>query len=500
MKKILSMIAFGIASLSFAQGINCGVATTISTNGTLTVPAVNGTYYTGCPANGPTVAPLNGVWYKFVPTASGVVTISSNLTANDGVAKRNETRFSVYTGTCGGTLTCVGGNDDVSTTNYRSSGTVTVTSGTTYYLQWDSAWMDDPTAPQYNLGFDFSYSFTSCASLTALTSSNITTTQASLSWTAPSPAPASYDIEYGALGFTQGTGTMANTTTTTYTFPAQPAGSNIGFYVRSNCGTTQGSWLGPYVLYLVKNPPYANNFDNLNNIADGFVSGGTTAAPHWSLIQDGTTIYAQSPTIAYYSSNSTTAASSRQLYSRPLNLTAGATNTATFYSRVIPITTGGSTSPMTLKYYYNTSRSLTGATLIGTAATISSSTYGTQTASFSTPTTGTYYFIVSNESAVGTNSTAVFLDTFNLTSTALGTNEIKHSNAFTSIYPNPTKDILNIKSDSKINAVSVVDLTGRKVNVKLDGDKVDVKSLPAGTYLINIETKDGTSTEKFIKK
>lgn len=69
-----------------------------------------------------------------------------------------------------------------------------------------------------------------------------------------------------------------------------------------------------------------------------------------------------------------------------------------------------------------------------------------------------------------------------------------------SIYPNPTSDILNIKTDSKINAVSVVDLTGRKMNVRLEGDKVDVRGLSAGTYLINIETKDGISTEKFIKK
>ncbi|QQV03830.1 MULTISPECIES: T9SS type A sorting domain-containing protein [Chryseobacterium] len=69
-----------------------------------------------------------------------------------------------------------------------------------------------------------------------------------------------------------------------------------------------------------------------------------------------------------------------------------------------------------------------------------------------------------------------------------------------SISPNPTSDILNIKTDSKINAVSVVDMTGRKVDVKLNDTQVDVRSLPAGTYLINIETKDGISTEKFIKK
>jgi len=43
-------------------------------------------------------------------------------------------------------------------------------------------------------------------------------------------------------------------------------------------------------------------------------------------------------------------------------------------------------------------------------------------------------------------------------------------------------------------------ITGKKINVKLENDKVDVRSLPAGIYLINVETKDGISIEKFIKK
>lgn len=85
----------------------------------------------------------------------------------------------------------------------------------------------------------------------------------------------------------------------------------------------------------------------------------------------------------------------------------------------------------------------------------------------------------------------------------LSTNEVDNiagvKNSIT-LYPNPVSDVVNIKTDSKINTISVVDLTGRKLDVKLDGDKVDVKKLPAGTYLMNIETKDGIFTEKFIKK
>ncbi|MCD1117035.1 T9SS type A sorting domain-containing protein [Chryseobacterium turcicum] len=88
----------------------------------------------------------------------------------------------------------------------------------------------------------------------------------------------------------------------------------------------------------------------------------------------------------------------------------------------------------------------------------------------------------------------------NVTLSVGETKEAVAGKLFISIYPNPTSDILNIKTDSKINSVSIVDITGKKVNVKLEGDKVDVRNLPAGMYLINVETKDGISTEKFIKK
>jgi len=145
------------------------------------------------------------------------------------------------------------------------------------------------------------------------------------------------------------------------------------------------------------------------------------------------------------------------------------------------------------------------------------STTGNQVANFTTilktvtnePFSGMYH-TVDLSSYVGQNVYIAFrddsndeyimlLDNIKITSTnTLATTDIVKKQTYFS--PNPTSDFINIKTDSKINSVSVVDLTGRKVNVKLDRDKVDVRSLPAGTYLINIETKDGVSTEKFIKK
>ncbi|WP_139423474.1 T9SS-dependent choice-of-anchor J family protein [Chryseobacterium mulctrae] len=162
------------------------------------------------------------------------------------------------------------------------------------------------------------------------------------------------------------------------------------------------------------------------------------------------------------------------------------------------------------------------ATSMGAAAYLENykvyiSTTGNQVANFTTilktvtneSVTGTYHTVNLN-SYVGQNVYIAFrddsndeyimlLDNIKVTSAnTLATNDIVKKQTYFS--PNPTSDFLNIKTNSKINAVSVADLTGKKVNVKLDGDKVDVRSLPAGTYLINIETKDGVSTEKFIKK
>lgn len=82
----------------------------------------------------------------------------------------------------------------------------------------------------------------------------------------------------------------------------------------------------------------------------------------------------------------------------------------------------------------------------------------------------------------------------------LDVKERKVLDAKIAIYPNPVSDVLNIKTDSKINAVSVIDLTGKKINVIFNNNKVDVRKFPAGAYLIRIETKGRIFTEKFIKK
>ncbi|HAO08228.1 MAG TPA: hypothetical protein DCQ50_14860 [Chryseobacterium sp.] len=68
------------------------------------------------------------------------------------------------------------------------------------------------------------------------------------------------------------------------------------------------------------------------------------------------------------------------------------------------------------------------------------------------------------------------------------------------IYPNPASDFLTIQSTLKVENVNVYDISGKKINTVLNGNTIDIKHIPSGSYLITIETKEGKTTKKFIKK
>ncbi|AKK74343.1 hypothetical protein HX13_09790 [Chryseobacterium sp. P1-3] len=93
------------------------------------------------------------------------------------------------------------------------------------------------------------------------------------------------------------------------------------------------------------------------------------------------------------------------------------------------------------------------------------------------------------------------VDDFKVTTTGtLATSEVSKKVSAAAVYPNPVSDILTIYAKEKINNIEIFDISGRKINAILNNEKVDVKNLNPGSYIINIETKEGKITEKFIKK
>ena len=103
---------------------------------------------------------------------------------------------------------------------------------------------------------------------------------AALSWEESGTAT-TWDIEYGAYGYTQGSGTAVNgiNTTAAYTILALVPGNQYDAYVRASCGATNSDWVGPISFFTQCNAitsfPYLETFDNIYFDSDDWNVGFT---------------------------------------------------------------------------------------------------------------------------------------------------------------------------------------------------------------------------------
>lgn len=106
------------------------------------------------------------------------------------------------------------------------------------------------------------------------------------------------------------------------------------------------------------------------------------------------------------------------------------------------------------------------------------------------------------------NHAEVFIGTYdlgliayNLNLSGLNTPIFENQHTFANIYPNPTANQLNIHLQEEVlKEVAVYSITGQRlITAKTSG--LDISHLPAGVYLVNIQTESGkTTTQKLIKK
>tara|TARA_R110002049_G_scaffold279949_1_gene459070 strand:+ start:22760 stop:23485 length:726 start_codon:yes stop_codon:yes gene_type:complete len=69
-----------------------------------------------------------------------------------------------------------------------------------------------------------------------------------------------------------------------------------------------------------------------------------------------------------------------------------------------------------------------------------------------------------------------------------------------SLYPNPVKDILNVKTaKNDVRKLELYDMLGKKVAGNFNSKSINVENLIKGLYLIKITTNTGISTSKFLK-
>ena len=131
--------------------------------------------------------------------------------------------------------------------------------------------LTDPCAVPFNNEVeDYTIVFTApggCSAPTNGYASNLLATSATLNWDSVGTA---YNVEWGALGFTPGSGTTINTTTNTTNLTGLTSNTYYSFYLQNDCSSQPSSdssaWVGPVTFLTpctsISTFPYTENFDN----------------------------------------------------------------------------------------------------------------------------------------------------------------------------------------------------------------------------------------------
>ena len=519
-KLLLSLLILFTSIFTFGQG-SCAAALNIAGNGTITAPAITGTYFANCFPAGPT----NAIWYNYTPTVAGNVTISSDLPAN--VAPNNiDTRVSVTAGACTVTA-CTASNDDISATNYLSTVTFAVAAGTTYNIQWDNRW--DPA------GFDFTFNFTpiSCFPVTTIGEpTSLTTTSATLNWTAPSPTPAQYEVEYGLTGFVQGStgGTIILSATNSIALSGLVASATYDYYIRSRCSASDLSTRTLVQSFSLIGPNGEAVIYNTSKVGSSgaeisATANGAATSMGDAIVLSRTERYLKSITARLFSLVATTPYTvTMSLYTNCPTVTgAGACGSgvgtliagSSVTVSVTPSATVGIPQDVVFNY---PDLNLTGETDNTITVMINASRnnvlwiFGEKPTVGAMPAGETGLGVLTRCGSTGTNNGCTrnfgVDNNFQMRVVAVSaplTSQEFNSDSFT-IFPNPIADILTISNNNNYNvkSVSISDLNGRIVKIKnfdsLSDIKINMTDLSSGMYIMNINTNQGTIIKKVIKE
>lgn len=196
MKKITFLLLFiGLCFIS-KQNVSAqddcasAVDITASLTGTCNTVANTAVFGTAASAtNACFTGSTEAVWFSFTAPVTGFVDITN--TNDPGVP---DTQLSIHDGAagCGALATCVGADDDGGS-NFTSFATgVPVTAGNVYYIEWSDRWNNAPG--------DFDVRVV--APLPVVTPGTVNPTDATVNFDCTGG-----EYEYGAVGFTLGTGT-----------------------------------------------------------------------------------------------------------------------------------------------------------------------------------------------------------------------------------------------------------------------------------------------------
>ena len=172
--------------------------------------------------------------YSFTPTANMLNVEVAVRNVSDNFSGLFITDDSTASGTCIASVYNPGSTD-------RVVSNLSLTAGTTYYIIV-STWAN-PNC----LSFDFQVLDQTCpAPANIFASTPVAHNSADLNWIEMGSAT-QWEVEYGLLGFTPGTGSSSIATSMPHTISSLSVNSTYDVYVRAICGAGDSSyWVGPY--------------------------------------------------------------------------------------------------------------------------------------------------------------------------------------------------------------------------------------------------------------
>ncbi|GEM56633.1 hypothetical protein B0A58_15635 [Flavobacterium branchiophilum NBRC 15030 = ATCC 35035] len=377
---------------------------------------------------------------------------------------------------------------------------VPTTSGTYYFAIRVN---QSSLAPWYVAFDDFKLDTTpACTEPTAIMVSNITTTGATISWTAPANAPANGYTYYLSTSSTAPTDTTTPTGTvaagtTTVNLTGLTAATNYYIWVNSLCATaTMSSW-SQTTLFAAAcstyDAPYTMNFEGTTGTTAPICTTTQNAGTgnNWTIVNNpGNGFTNRTLQYAYNSAN----AANAWFFTAGINLTGG-----TAYDISYKYGNNSTTYTEKLKIAYGTTASATGmTTVLADHPTINTSAATTNTVTFTPPTTGVYYFGFNAYSAA--DQFNLYVDDIAISANLA--NETFEDQKYV-VYPNPIKDVLNISYFKNIDRIAIYNLLGQEVltkNTNTTQSQVDMSHLSAGSYILKVTSDNQTKTIKVLKQ
>ena len=281
-----------------------------------------------------------------------------------------------------------GGSDLNNTSFAQASFQFTATSTGTFYFAFNCYSLAD----EYNLFVDNIVIDVppACPAPTNPTITSLSTTGAQLNWT--SGGSTHFNVEYGPIGFTQGTGTMLSIATDTFAVLSNlTAATSYDWYVRDSCNATDiSTWVGPNTFktdYIaISSFPWSDGFETGNtdqNDINGWYQESVSGSDNWTANSSKTT-YNRSPRSGSF--NAYLGYGNTDWMFVRVNLTGGTTYKLSFWARQ------DATSGCDILASYGTSHTDAGMTnsIIASSA-VTNGDYQEFTGMFTPLTTGIYY-------------------------------------------------------------------------------------------------------------